>query len=68
MNFLTIQENKAENVFMMPDELLLAFQINFHYLKYIHDLKFSLLIIAWRLMNEECVINLPFSVHGNITW
>ena len=42
MNFLIIQENEAENVFMMLDELFVAFQIHFHHHKYFHDLKFSL--------------------------
>ena len=43
MNFVIIQENKAENEFMMEnefvmlDELFLAFQINFHH-KYFHNL------------------------------
>ena len=50
MNFFVIQENKAENVFMMlVYELFLLFQIHFHYHKYFHDLKFSLLKIAWRI-------------------
>ena len=31
MNFLIIQENKAENLFMLLDELFLAFQINFRH-------------------------------------
>ena len=48
MNFLIIQKNETENVFMMLNELLLEFQINFHHHKYFHDLKFSLLKIAWR--------------------
>ena len=67
--FLIIQENKAENVFMMLYELFLAFQINFHHHKYIHDLKFPLSkILHDELMNDECAINLSFSVHDNITW
>ena len=49
MNFLIIQNYDTENVFMMLDELLLAFKINFHLHKYFHDLKFSLLEIAWRI-------------------
>ena len=40
--FLMIQENEAENMFMMLDELFLAFQIYFHHHKYFHDLRFSL--------------------------
>ena len=37
MNFLIIQENETENVFMMLSELFLTFQINFYHYK-----------IAWR--------------------
>ena len=45
-----IQENaEAEYVSMMLDELFIAFQINFHHHKCFHDLKFSLLKIAWRI-------------------
>ena len=46
MNFLITQKNQAENVFMMLDELFVAFQISFHHYKYFHDLKFSLLQIV----------------------
>ena len=35
--FLIIPENKVENVFMVLDELFLAFQIIFHHHKYFHD-------------------------------
>ena len=66
INFLIIQENEAENVFMMLDALLLAWQINFHHHKYFHDLKFSLLKLHGELMNDKCAINLSFSVHDNI--
>ena len=31
MNFLIIQENKAENLFMLLDKLFQAFHINFHH-------------------------------------
>ena len=34
----TIPENKAENMFLTLDELLLAFQIDFHHYKCFHDL------------------------------
>ena len=37
MNFLMIEENEAENVFMVLNELNLAFPINFHHHKYFHD-------------------------------
>ena len=33
MNFLIIQENKAENLFMLLSELFLVFQINFYHLQ-----------------------------------
>ena len=46
--FLVIQENETECV-MMLDELFLAFQIIFLHHKQFHDLKFSLLKIAWRI-------------------
>ena len=47
MNFLIIQENKAENLFLLLDELFSAFQINFHRHNFFNDLrKFSLLKIA----------------------
>ena len=46
IKFLIIQKNETEYVFMMLNELLLAFKINFHHLKNFHDLKFSLLKIA----------------------
>ena len=39
MNFFIIQENKAENLFMLLDELFLAFWINFHYHNFVNDLK-----------------------------
>ena len=39
MNFLIIQENKADNLFMLLDELFSAFQINFHYHKFFNDLQ-----------------------------
>ena len=64
--FWIIQENEAENVFMILGELFLAFQINFHHHKYFHDLKVSLLKIE--LMDDKCAINLSFSVHDNIAW
>ena len=41
-----MQENEAQNVFMMLHELLLAFQINFHLPQIFHDLQFSLLKIT----------------------
>ena len=31
MNLLIILKNKAENLFMLLDELFFAFQINFHH-------------------------------------
>ena len=49
MNFLIIQENKAENLFMLLDELFLAFWINFHHHNFLMTYKFSLLKIAWRI-------------------
>ena len=39
MNFLIIEENKAENLFMLLGELFLAFQINFHHHKFFNDLQ-----------------------------
>ena len=46
MNFLIIQENKAENLFLLLDELFLAFQIDFHHHNFLMTYKFSLLKIA----------------------
>ena len=39
MNFVIIQEYKAENLFMLLDELFLVFQINFHHHKFFNDLQ-----------------------------
>ena len=39
---IIIQENKAEIVFMMLDELFSAFQSNFHHHKYFHDFAVNL--------------------------
>ena len=49
MNFLIIQENKAENLFLLFDELFSAFQINFHHHNFLMIRKFSLLKVAWRI-------------------
>ena len=38
MDFLIIQENKVENLFILLDELSLAFQIYFHHHKFFNDL------------------------------
>ena len=46
MMFLIIEENEADNVFMMLDELFLASEIKVQYHKCFHDLKFLLLKIA----------------------
>ena len=39
INFLNIQENKAKNMFMLFDELMLAFQIDFHHHNFFIDLQ-----------------------------
>ena len=39
INFLIIQENKAENLFLLLDELFSAFQINFHHHNFFNDLQ-----------------------------
>ena len=39
INFLIIQENKAENLFLLLDELFWAFQMNFHYHNFFNDLQ-----------------------------
>ena len=47
MNFLIMLETKAENVFILLDELFLAFQINFYnqiVITWIMTYKFSFLI------------------------
>ena len=46
MNFLIIQENKAENLFMLLDELFLACQFDFHHHRFLMTYKFSVLKIA----------------------
>ena len=38
MNFLIIQENKAENLFMLLDEIFYHFKFNFHCHKFFNDL------------------------------
>ena len=47
MNFVIIQENKAENLFMLLDELFLVFQINFHLHNFFNDLQIFTFKIAW---------------------
>ena len=49
INVLIIQENKAENLFLLLDELFWAFQMNFHHRNFLMTYKFSLLKIAWRV-------------------
>ena len=49
MNFLIIQENKAENLFMLLYELFLAFKLIFIITIILVTYKFSLLKIAWRI-------------------
>ena len=39
MNFLIIQETKPESLFVLLDELLLAFHINFHHQKFFNELQ-----------------------------
>ena len=39
INFLIIQENKVENLFLLLDELFSAFQINFHHHNFFNDLQ-----------------------------
>ena len=46
MNFLNIQENKAKNLFMLFDELMLVFQIDFHHHNFLMTYKLLLLKIA----------------------
>ena len=38
MDFIIIQENKADNVLLIYDELFSAFQMNFHCHRYFYDL------------------------------
>ena len=39
MNFLIIQGNKAENLFLLLDELFSACQIKFHHHNFFNDLQ-----------------------------
>ena len=50
INLLIIQENKAENLFMLLlSELFLAFQINFHHHKFLMTLQI--------FTSENCMAN-----------
>ena len=65
--FWIIQENKAEDLLMLLDELFFAFQINFHHHKFLNDFHIFTFKSCMNYMNDECSINFSFSVHDNIT-